>query len=178
MRRQVEASHFTPQMIEVLVLQAVALEKKGHAEEAHSALDEAITLAAPRGFVRPFIEAGPTMAELLDRAGGRTENPDFARHLLAVFENRNRQSPIDLSPARPPSSPPVAIDSLTNRQGDVLELLAKRLRDKEIAEALGVSSATVNQHLKQIYRKLGVSSRGQAVKKAAALGILEIPPIE
>jgi len=177
-RRHVEALHFIPQMIEVLVLQAVALEKKGHTEEAHSALDEAIALAAPRGFVRPFIEAGPTMAELLDRAGGRTEKPDFARHLLAVFENRDRPSPIDLSPARPPSSPPVAIDPLTNRQWDVLELLAKRLRDKEIAEALGVSSATVNQHLKQIYRKLGVNSRRKAVKKAAALGILEIPPIE
>ncbi len=116
-RRQVEALHFIPQMIEVLVLQAVALEKKGHTEEAHSALDEVIALAAPRGFVRPFIEAGPTMAELLDRAGGRMESPDFARHLLAVFENRDRPSPIYFLPARPPSSPPVAIDSLTNRQG-------------------------------------------------------------
>lgn len=164
-------------MIEVHVLRAVALEKRGEADEARAALDEGLALAAPRGFVRPFVEAGPTMAELLDRVvDGRTEQPDFVRRLLAAFEDVDRPSPIEPKPARRPLPLPNGVAPLTNRQLDVLELLAKRLRDKEIAEELIVSPATVNQHLKQIYHKLNVRSRIQAVERAAALGILRVPP--
>jgi LuxR family maltose regulon positive regulatory protein len=174
LRDRFERLHFIAQSIEVHVLRAAAFEKKGDSDQARASLTEALARAAPpRGFVRPFVEAGPTMAALLDRLGGTGEMGEFARRLLAAFENGDALSPPALRPDRQPSSPPDLLAPLTNRQIDVLELLARRLRDKEIAEELSVSPATVNQHLKHLYRALDVKSRREAVARAVALGILD-----
>ncbi|UCC32510.1 MAG: response regulator transcription factor [Phycisphaerales bacterium] len=70
-----------------------------------------------------------------------------------------------------PSTHPL-IEPLTNREEGILELLAQRLRDKEIADKLFVSSETVKSHVKHIYEKLHVSNRREAVARATALGIL------
>jgi LuxR family maltose regulon positive regulatory protein len=174
LRRRFERLNFIAQLIEVCVLQAVAFAKMGEADEARAALTEAIALAAPpRGFVRPFVEAGPAMAALLDRFRGENEARDFTRRLLAAFESADPPSPTGRRPAPRPSLPPGLPVSLTNRQMDVLELLARRFRDKEIAEELSISPATVNQHLKRLYSELDVNSRREAVAKAIALGILD-----
>ena len=174
LRRRFERLNFIAQLIEVDVLQAVAFEKMGETDEALASLTKAIALAAPpRGFVRPFVEAGPTMAALLRRFRGQDERRDFTLGLLAAFEGGDKRSATDLRPDRQPSSPPDLLVPLSNRQLEVLELLAKRFRDKEIAQALSISPATVNQHLKYLYRTLDVSSRRAAVAKALALGILD-----
>ena len=87
------------------------------------------------------------------------------------------KNPLSESPSlstSPFPSPQALVDSLTNREMDILELLQKRLSNKEIAEKLFISTATVKGHLQNIYGKLNVSKRREAVEKAKKIGILWI----
>jgi LuxR family maltose regulon positive regulatory protein len=197
--RQVsEACRFTCQAIEVAVLQSLSLQKQGHDDEAFAVLKDAVTLAEPGGWVRPFVELGPQSAELLRRL--RTQNvalelvdrllealperqpkaaPDtsVAESMLSSISNPNR--PIAAGPTHAESQPVDAtashlslVESLTNRELDVLKLLAERLYDKEIAKNLSISVHTVRSHVKHIFEKLHVAGRRQAVLKAEELGLL------
>ncbi len=166
--------HNHGQLIGILALQAQAHRQQGQVEDALAALERALTLARPGRSVWPFVELGPAMAALLQRLGaGRKDRSDFD-WLLAAF---------------PEAAPPAAVERpavgalpagdaaglglaehLTVREEQILELLVERLRDKEIADRLSISAQTVNFHLKNIYRKLGVGSRREAVAKLRAAG--------
>ena len=80
--------------------------------------------------------------------------------------------PIPPSPSHPASQP--LVEPLTNRELEILELLTQRLSTKEIASKLFISSTTVKKHLNNIYGKLNVSKRREAVEKAKKIGILSI----
>ncbi len=171
--------------IEVAVLKAVVLEKQGRSEEASSQLENALSLARPGGWVRPFVEAGPVMAGMLERLKSKAEDEDFVRRVLAAFEPADAAAPTQTSSGPPVESPaakrtetPTAtglspMDALTDRELDILELLHQRLYNKEIAARLCISTHTVNYHLKHIYSKLDVNSRRQAVNRALEMGILK-----
>jgi LuxR family maltose regulon positive regulatory protein len=187
-----EACRFTCQIIEVAVLQSLALERQGHTEEALEALKEAITLAEPGGWIRPFVEAGPPMADLLKRLYSQNVAVDYIERLLKAFsadESKARadaledESPtsdraVSESPSLPISSPPrhpthqPLVEPLTNRELEILQLLSQRWQNKEIAEKLFISPNTVKSHLNNINQKLQVRNRRQAVEKARDLGIL------
>ncbi len=107
----------------------------------------------------------------------------FIRTVLASTDLGGALAPpekISVTMAKPPgatgerSSAGATPHDLTNRELDILEMLARRLQNKEIATKLFISTHTVNYHLKHIYQKLGVGNRRHAVEKAAELGIL--PP--
>ena len=170
---------FDCQTIEAAALESLALEKQGLTGEALEALDAAVGLASPGGFVRPFVEAGPVMAEMLQRVRRSDETDAFVRRVLTAFEKGGAPAPIK-SAQVPRAVPPSAgdridPDALTNRERDILELLRQRLQNKEIADRLCISTHTVNDHLKHIYRKLGAKNRRQAVARAIEKGILAPP---
>jgi LuxR family maltose regulon positive regulatory protein len=184
-----EACRFMCQTIEVAVLQSLALDKQGRAEGAHKALEEVVALAEPRGWIRPFVEAGPPMADLLKRLIKKNVAVEYIDRLLAAFRDDEYRVVPDASLSQAiqelsvsPQSPrtPVSasadvqplVEPLTNRELDVLELLVQRMQNKEIAEKLCISPETVKAHLRNIFQKLMVSTRRQAITRAKALGIL------
>jgi LuxR family maltose regulon positive regulatory protein len=163
-------------MMEILVLQALASYRLGQLEAALETLAQAVAMAMPGSSIRPFVEPGRTMADLLNKLAEKGVAVDDVTTLLATLRDVETEPMPDVSASNPaafPSpSPQPLIEPLTHRELDVLELLAQRLQNKEIAEKLFISDETVKGHLKNIYRKLNVSKRRQAVEKAKALGIL------
>lgn len=184
LRRQAESLHFTCQTIELLILEAMALEQQGNTEEALEKLEEAVALAEPGGWIRPFVELGVPMADLLKKLRSQNVAVDYIEKILSAFSYKQAGSPslpISPSPHPPvPSSPrpPVAkspqslVEPLTNRELEILEMLAQRLQNKEIAEKLFISPTTVKTHLQNIYQKLNAGNRREAVNNAKDLGIL------
>jgi len=155
--------HNTFQMIGIMVLQSLTLEKQGRTEEALAVLEQAVGLAKPGGFIRPFIEEGPTMEGLLKKLVRKNIAVDYINQLLAAISQASQPSPSGAEP----------VDvHLTGREYDILELLEQRLQTKEISEKLFISTETVNSHLKNMYKKLNVNKRLQAVRKAKDIGIL------
>lgn len=168
-RQQAEACCYVPQMIEAQVLQSLALEKQGSTVEALEVLNEAVELAEPGGWIRPFIEIGPTMAGMLARLPDQQRETRFVTQIRSNFG----VAKVGLTPVGGTGlvQQPL-VEALTNREHDVLVLLSQRLSDKEIAAQLSISVATVRTHLKHLYAKLGVQNRRQAVLESKELGIL------
>jgi LuxR family maltose regulon positive regulatory protein len=150
-------------LIEALSLQAVADWRRGERAGALVSLEHALRLAEPEGYVRLFVDLGLPLARLLQEARSRRVMPDYVDNLLAAFGT-------DLSLLT--SSEPALPEPLTDREQEVLELLAAGLTNREIAEKLIISPETVKKHTRNIYRKLGASNRTQAVARANELNLL------
>jgi LuxR family maltose regulon positive regulatory protein len=175
-RRLSESCRFTNQTIEVAVLQSLGLAKQGRADEALSVLKEAVVLAEPGGWIRPFIELGHPTADLL-RASLKQDVPvGYVRRILGAFGKDDRTTRPPDAGEKPRVSqavrPDALTDPLTSREEEVLELLAQRLSDKDIAARLIVSHHTARSHVRHVLEKLHASNRRDAVTRAVALGIL------
>jgi LuxR family maltose regulon positive regulatory protein len=145
------------------VLKAVALQQHGQPEQALSSLKQALSLAEPEGYVRAFVNEGAPIANLLRRALSQDVVPGYASKLLAAFGESAR--------ARTRTAESL-IEPLTERELDVLRLIAAGLSNQEIAEELVVAVSTVKSHINHIYGKLDVRSRTRAVARARALALL------
>ncbi|MBL1192729.1 MAG: hypothetical protein HND51_00090 [Chloroflexi bacterium] len=165
-----EANSRTTLVIELLLLQALAFQAKDDIDEALSTLEQALTLAEPRGFVRVFVDEGPAIAQLLYEAARREIVSDYAQRLLAAFPTPEGE-PVDSKHTQMADFD--LIEPLSEREGDVLELMAEGLTNQEIGTRLFLSLNTVKVHARNIYGKLGVNNRTQAVTKAQGLGILQ-----
>jgi LuxR family maltose regulon positive regulatory protein len=157
-------------LIEIQVLRAVALSSltEPSSDCAMEALEQALALAEPNGYVRTFLDMGGPMQALLRHAGSRRIAPGYVGRLIAAFG-----PPRHPAPAMPKTQP--LIEPLSERELEVLQLLAQRLTNQEIGQRLYISLATVKSHTSNIYGKLGVHSRQAAVSQAQALGILPPP---
>lgn len=157
--------------IELLPLRALALSTLGRASDAQGELRRAVELAQPGGFVRPFVDLGPRMKDMLIHLEAQGLASQAVRRIRAAFPQEEAAAPtFPESAVRNPS--PQLIEPLTSREIDVLLLLRERLSNKEIAGKLYVSTQTVKRHTVNIYGKLGVNRRWDAVTKAENLGIL------
>jgi len=159
----------TGSVIEILVLQALAHEAQGNVPPALVSLERALTLAEPEGYVRIFVDEGPPMAHLLYEAATRGVAPDYVQRLLAAFPVSEPEQAHTLSPK---SHEPEWVEPLSKRELEVLQLIAKGLTNQEIGSRLFLSLNTVKAHTRNIYGKLGVHSRTQAVARARAFGVL------
>ncbi len=161
----------------------MAHEKQGRAQEALTVLERALMLARPGGFIFPFLELGPPLVDLLNRLVRKNVVVDYIGEILAAFRDEKdvlvqgaTEEPVTSTPQpfRPSTPTQPLVEPLTHREMDVLELLSRRLQNKEIALKLFISPLTVKSHLKSIYQKLSVKNRREAVEKTRELEMLRI----
>ncbi len=163
-------------LLEILVLQTLALQLEGDSVRALCTLRQAVSLAEPGKYVRLFVNEGNPMAKLLrhlltqqrtQKTPGQTISLTFLSHLLKAFA-----SPRTSFQLMSPAEDQPLLDPLSRREREVLYLMAVGRKNREIADELVVVTGTVKAHINTIYQKLGVSSRVQAVVRARTLGLL------
>jgi len=164
-----EARGHTSRALEILMLQALAFKAEGDTGRAITTLERALTLAEPKGFIRTFVDEGSLMAHLLYEALTRGIKPDYARRLLAAFPTEELEKTDSLKTGVPDSE---LVEPLSEREIEVLQLIAEGLTNPEIAARLFLSLNTIKVHTRNIYAKLSVNNRIQAVARANSLGIL------
>jgi LuxR family maltose regulon positive regulatory protein len=150
--------------IEALALLAIANERRGKMAAALINLEHALRLAEPEGYIRLFADLGLPLGYLLQEAQARNVMPEYIATLLNAFGDNmtSRHTGQQKLP-----------EPLTDREAEILELLAAGLTNLEIAEKLVISAGTVKKHASNIYGKLGVSSRTEAAINAKELGLLD-----
>ncbi|MEJ2734938.1 MAG: LuxR C-terminal-related transcriptional regulator [Anaerolineae bacterium] len=156
--------------IEMYLVQALAVEDLGDTDKAMNILSKGVSLAESGGHIRLFVNEGPPMAWLLYEALSRDIFPDYVRRLLAAFPD---VEPEQLEPTNPQeASKAELVEPLSERELEVLALIAQGLTNREIASRLFLSLNTVKAHTRNIYGKLSVHNRTQAVTRARAWGVL------
>jgi LuxR family maltose regulon positive regulatory protein len=167
-RRQMEAKGWQDERLKVMVLQAVAHHARGEKDRAVQLLGDALALAEPGGFIRLFVDEGLPMAHLLSEASVRGITPHYVAKLLAAFEAeaRKNEDKSYLSPAQP------LIEPLSPRELEVLQLMAQGHSNREISQRLFLALSTVKGHNRNIFGKLEVQRRTEAVARARELGLL------
>ncbi len=168
LRQQMEAKGWQDERLKVMALQAVALQAHGEKDRAVQLLSDALMLAQPGGFIRIFVDEGIPMARLLSEAAACGIMPDYTGKLLAVFEAEGQKH--EDKPHLPPAQP--LIEPLSQREVEVLRLIAQGLSNREISERLFLALSSVKGHNQKIFTKLQVQSRTEAVARARQLGLL------
>jgi LuxR family maltose regulon positive regulatory protein len=177
---QAESADRRAHLIEIYLLKALVYKASGQSNAAIEFLDAAITLAAPEGFIQTFIEHGEPMMSLLREADRLGISSNYVKKLLSAFTLQCQPDSVlhpvkieeplqaigNLSTASPLMEP------LTERELEVLCLMAEGLTYNEIADQIMVSLNTVRTHVKNLYSKLFVHKRSQAIAKARELKLL------
>jgi LuxR family transcriptional regulator, maltose regulon positive regulatory protein len=159
---EAETGGRTGSVIEILVLQALALQALGELPDAVASLGRALGLAKPEAYVRVFVDEGAPMGSLLRVLAGQGPAGSYARRILATSSTSDHDRPL-----RQP-----LVEPLSERELDVLRLLGTDLDGPGIARELVVSLNTMRTHTKNIYAKLGVNNRRAAVRQGEELKLL------
>ena len=157
-----ESDQRTGSLIEILILCALAWQDTGDLTNAVSAIEQALTLAEPEGYVRTFVDEGEPMAKLLRQVRQRGLFPHYVDKLLAtVAAKESKPWGVDLLP-----------EPLSEREMEVLQLVAAGASNKEIADQLFIAVTTVKKHISNMLVKLDTPNRTQAAARARELGLL------
>ena len=171
-------------VIELTILQAVAQQALDNEAEALKSLEKALLLAQPESFVRLFIDEGEPLSklllELLKEKGKRweSEKPELLQYVVKLKEGFGPSGPVPTLKTAAPTSGAEPLpwwyveDPLSERELEVLQHVARGLSNQEIAEKLFLSAGTVKRHMSNIYQKLDVHSRTQALERARTLQIM------
>jgi LuxR family maltose regulon positive regulatory protein len=167
-RQLVEAKDWKDESLKVNVLQAIAHHVQGEKDKALKQLADALTLAEPGGFIRIFVDEGLPMAQLLSEAAAHDMLPGYVTKLLTAFqrEKQKAKDKPDLKSVQP------LVEPLSQRELEVLQLIAQGLSNDEISKRLFLALDTVKGHNRRIYDKLQVQRRTEAVARARELGLL------
>lgn len=163
-----QSQNRTGSTVEILLTQALVHQAQGNQPESIAALERALTLTEPEGYIRIYADEGEAMQALLAKHLSNRDLSDYVERILAVFPQstlpqnqkskiKNRQSEI--------------VEPLSEREMEVLKLLRGELSGPEIAERLIVSLNTLRTHTKNIFNKLGVNNRRAAVRRAEELDL-------
>jgi LuxR family transcriptional regulator, maltose regulon positive regulatory protein len=169
--------------IEVLALQALAHQGSGDQQAALAALEQALTLAESEGYVRSFVDEGAPMARLLHTLHAQGKMQAYVDKLLAAFPENDKvtrwqddkvsaihDQTVTLSSPHPVT--PSLVEPLSERELEVLRMIAAGQSNRAIAEALTIEVGTVKRHVHSLLGKLAAQSRTEAVARARALGLL------
>lgn len=155
--------------VEILLLQAMSFQSQDNIDGAVAVMERALTIAEQGGFIRIFVDEGPSMARLLYEVLTRGIATDYARRLLAAFPAPDQRQMAHSKPQAPASA---LFESLSEREIEILHLIAEGLTNPEIAARLFLSVHTVKTHIRNIYAKLDAHNRVEAVTRARVLGLL------
>jgi LuxR family maltose regulon positive regulatory protein len=158
-------------VIEILILQALAHQMHEDIPAALKALERALKLAEPEGYMRIFLAEGASMAELIREIDSRGITPSYTRKLLSAYEVEDQSADVGTHPSAAPASASL-IEPLSQRELDILRMFKTELSGPEIAQELVIALSTVRTHTKNIYNKLSVNSRRAAVNRAIDLGLI------
>jgi len=163
-----EAGRRMGSVIEILVVQALALQAQGNVSQALASVVHALTLAEPEGYVRIFVDEGEPMRLLIEKQLRDRDHPlrDYVEKLLAAFT-----PPTAVPQSKIANLKSTLIEPLSERELEVLRLLGTELSGPEIARELIVSLNTLRTHTKNIFNKLGVNNRRAAVRRAEELNL-------
>ena len=155
------------EMVRLLGLQAVLLDSLGERKLAHAALYEALTKGAGGGYIWRFLETGQELIHLLKNLSANDVSQIHQAYLVSLMDAFHRAFGESIEP-RPGDLP----DPLTARELDIMRLICKGYSNPEIARELVITINTVKKHTSNIYSKLGVSSRTQAIARAQQLDLI------
>lgn len=169
LRQQVEADGHVDERLKITILQAVALHALGKYEQAVQALGEALGLAEPGGFIRTFVDEGQSMAHLLNETLQHGIAPNYVQRLLTAFPIDETEQVVAWQTQAPK---PGLFEPLSQREFEILQLIAQGLSNREISKQLFLALSTVKGHNQIIFSKLRVQRRTEAVARARELGLL------
>ena len=168
LRQRADVHNWHDERLRAMVLQALAQYAQTETDKAVQLIETALVLAEPGGYIRLFVDEGVSMAHLLAEAAAHTTMPDYVHKLIAAFDAEPQRT----ADTHPTSTAQPLIEPLSQRELEVLHLIAQGFSNNEIGERLFLALDTIKGYNRKIFDKLHVQRRTEAVARARELGLL------